>query len=100
MKKTKTILKNFDASKVITSQKAAEIFLAEVLKAKDPEVVAYGIGEIARAKGMTAIARKLGISRQRLYDALNGISKAYQADAVIIAKALATGRRFNDVKMS
>ena len=38
----------------------------------DAAFVAKGLGDIARAKGMTQVARDAGLSRESLYKALSG----------------------------
>jgi probable addiction module antidote protein len=38
----------------------------------DASFVAKALGDIARAKGMTQVARKAGLSRESLYKALSG----------------------------
>ena len=38
----------------------------------DAAFIAKALGDIARAKGMTQIARKTGLSRESLYKALSG----------------------------
>jgi len=38
----------------------------------DPAFIAKALGDIARAKGMTQVARDAGLSRESLYKALSG----------------------------
>ena len=38
----------------------------------DAAFIAKGLGDIARAKGMTQVARDAGLSRESLYKALSG----------------------------
>ena len=38
----------------------------------DPAFIAKALGDIARAKGMTQVARDSGLSRESLYKALSG----------------------------
>ena len=38
----------------------------------DAAFIASALGDIARAKGMTQVARDAGLSRERLYKALSG----------------------------
>lgn len=38
----------------------------------DPALIAKALGDIARARGMTEIARHSGLSRESLYKALSG----------------------------
>jgi probable addiction module antidote protein len=41
------------------------------MEGNDPRHIADALGVIARSKGMTAIARKAGLGRQALYNALS-----------------------------
>jgi probable addiction module antidote protein len=45
-------------------------YLTAVLENGDPALFVAAIGDIARAKGMTAIAKKSGVTREALYRAL------------------------------
>ena len=45
-------------------------YLTAVLEDGDPALFLAAIGNIARAKGMTAIAKKSGVTRESLYRAL------------------------------
>jgi probable addiction module antidote protein len=53
-----------------TDQDIAE-FLDAVLEDGDPATIADSIGIVARARGMTQLARETGLSRESLYRALN-----------------------------
>jgi probable addiction module antidote protein len=43
----------------------------EALKTDDPAFIAMALGTIARARGMSKIAKKTGLSRESLYKALS-----------------------------
>lgn len=45
-------------------------YLEAALEAGDPALVAAALGDIARAKGMTQVARETGLGRESLYKAL------------------------------
>lgn len=45
-------------------------FLEAAFEDGDPAIIAYTLGVIARAKGMTEVARKAGLGRESLYKAL------------------------------
>jgi probable addiction module antidote protein len=45
--------------------------MAEVLETDDPAFIAKALGTIARARGMSRIAKKAGLSRESLYKALS-----------------------------
>jgi probable addiction module antidote protein len=46
-------------------------YLEAALEDGDPRVVAAALGDIARAKGMTQVARDTGLGRESLYKALS-----------------------------
>ena len=61
----------FDASSLLDNPQAQIELLSDALASGDGSYVAGAIGLIARARGMTQIARDAGLSRQALYDALS-----------------------------
>lgn len=46
-------------------------YLEACLEEDDPALVAAALGDIARAKGMTEVAREAGLGRESLYKALS-----------------------------
>ena len=61
----------WDASDFLTSDEAIAAYLDAALEDGDPRVVAMALGNIARAKGMSSVARDAGITREALYKALS-----------------------------
>lgn len=55
----------------LTSGEAIAAYLEAALEDGDPKVVAVALGNIAKAKGMTNIAKEAGITREALYKALS-----------------------------
>ena len=47
-------------------------YLMDALEENDPEFFARAVGDVARAKGMTAIAQETHLGRPSLYKALSG----------------------------
>ena len=72
MAKTKTT--KFDVSEHLqTSADMAAYLEASIEEANgDAAFIAKALGDIARAKGMTQVARDAGLSRESLYKALSG----------------------------
>jgi probable addiction module antidote protein len=68
MARTKT--KPFDAAEYLTDEAAAVAYFEAALDEGDPSVIAAALGDIARAKGMTRVARDTGLGRESLYKAL------------------------------
>ena len=59
----------------------------------DPAGIARALGDIARAKGMTQVAKDAGLSRESLYRALSSEGNPSFATILKVAKAL--GVRFH-----
>ncbi|WP_426170942.1 addiction module antidote protein [Pseudoduganella sp. R-34] len=63
-------LEDFDPAEYLTSEEAAAVYINEALATGDAAFLASAIGDIARARGMTEIAKSAGITREALYKAL------------------------------
>ena len=63
-------LPEFDAAPYLDSEAAIAAYLTDILEANDPALLASALGDIARARGMTEIAKASGITREALYKAL------------------------------
>lgn len=61
----------FDAAEHLTSEAAQMELLAEALESGDAKFIAVALGTIARARGMTKVAKDTGVSRMALYKALS-----------------------------
>ena len=51
--------------------RALSDLLADAVKSEDPHHLAIALGTIARAKGMSAVAKEAGVTREALYKALS-----------------------------
>jgi probable addiction module antidote protein len=69
MAKTKT--RRWNASDYLNSEKDMAAYLEAALELNDPAVFTAALGDIARAKGMSEVARKAGLGRESLYKALS-----------------------------
>ena len=58
---------DYDPALALGSQEAVAVFLADALETGDSAYVAKALGVVARAKGMTELARETGLSREQLY---------------------------------
>lgn len=68
--KTKTETRPWDAAEHLETGEDMAAYLAAALEEGDASLVAAALGDIARAKGMTWIARETGLGRESLYKAL------------------------------
>ena len=64
-----TELKKFDAAEYLETPEDIALFLAAIFEDSDPKLIATALGIVARAKGMTEIAQKSGVTREALYKA-------------------------------
>ncbi len=69
MAKTKT--KRWDAADHLKTDADVIAYLEAAFEDGDSGVVAAALGDIARAKGMTKVARQAGLGRESLYKALS-----------------------------
>ena len=60
----------FGAASYLVSETSIAAYLTDTLDANDAALLASALGDIARARGMTEIAKSAGITREALYRAL------------------------------
>ncbi len=60
-------LYNYDPAAALDSPEAISVFMADALETGDTAYIAKALGVVARAKGMTELARETGLSREQLY---------------------------------
>lgn len=63
-------LPEFGAAEYLDSEEAVVELLTAVLAENDPALRAAALGEIARARGMSEVAKSTGPAREALYKAL------------------------------
>jgi probable addiction module antidote protein len=63
-------LPEFDPARYLYNEESIAVYLTGILEANDAALLASALGDIARARGMTEIARAAGITREALYKAL------------------------------
>lgn len=81
--------RRFDAARYLKDdpQGQAEL-IADALSTGDAGYVAHALGIVARARGMTQIARATGMSRESLYKALSADGNPELATILRVTKAL------------
>ncbi len=63
-------LPELDFSEHLDSEQGVAEYLTVILEENDPALLAAALGDIARARGMSEIAKASGITREALYKAL------------------------------
>ena len=60
-------LTTYDPAAALVDDEEIAFFMADAFETGDVAYIAKALGVVARAKGMTEIARKTGLSREQLY---------------------------------
>jgi probable addiction module antidote protein len=70
-KKTKiSELPDFDPAEYLDNEEAIAEYLTAIITENNPGLLAAALGDVAKARGMTDIAKASGLSREALYKAL------------------------------
>ena len=67
-------LPDFDMAEYLKTDEDVANYLTLVLEENDPAELTHALGTIARARGMTEVARASGLTREALYKALRPTS--------------------------
>ena len=71
MARARTKTRTWDPIRYLKTERDIIAYLESALEDGNPAVVAAAIGDIARLRGMTMVARKTGLGRESLYKALS-----------------------------
>jgi probable addiction module antidote protein len=86
MATTKT--RRWDAAEHLESEEDMAAYLEAALDEDDPAIVTSALCDIARAKGMTEVARKSGLGRESLHQALSPGGNPEFATVLKVIRAL------------
>lgn len=78
----------FDASKYLDSEEAIADYLAIALEDGDTKTVQVVLRDIAKARGMTSLARETNLNRESLYKSLSEDGNPSFATISKVVKAL------------
>jgi len=80
--------RKWDAAEHLKTEADMIVYLEAALEEGDPALVAAVLGDIARAKGLSGIARRAGVGRESLYKALSAKGNPELATILKVVKAL------------
>jgi probable addiction module antidote protein len=86
MAKTKT--RRYDAAEYLETPEDMAAYLEAALEDGEPAVIVQALGAIARARGMSQIARDTGLGRESLYKALSPEGNPEFATVLKVVRAL------------
>ncbi|MFN3672029.1 MAG: addiction module antidote protein [Bosea sp. (in: a-proteobacteria)] len=78
----------FDPAEGLTSDDGIAAFMAEAFASDDAGYIAHALGVVARAKGMTQIAKDTGLSREQLYRSFSETGNPTLRTTIAVMKAL------------
>ena len=78
----------WDVVESLDSDERIAAYLEAALDEDDPALVAAALGDIARAKGMSEIARQTGLGRESLYKALSADGNPEFSTVLKVIRAL------------
>jgi probable addiction module antidote protein len=65
----------YEASRFLDNPQIISAYLAESLKAQDPQLFMQALAEVAKAQGVNKVAQQAGVNRESLYKSLKGGAK-------------------------
>lgn len=80
--------KTYDSAEFLDTDEAVAEYLAAAVEEGDAALFRHALGVVARARGMTQIARESGLSRESLYKALSDEGNPSLDTAMRVMKAL------------
>ena len=60
----------WDSAELLETPEAIAAYIEAAFEDGDPSVITHALGAVARAKGMSQLARDVGVTREALYKAL------------------------------
>ncbi|MCI7718764.1 addiction module antidote protein [[Pasteurella] aerogenes] len=81
-------LQDFDMAEHLRNEEEIQLYLNEVLKEDDVDLILSALGDIAKARNMSQLARDVGVSREGLYKAFSGKGNPTFSTVLKVMKAL------------
>lgn len=78
----------FDAADYLDNEETIAAYLSAMLEEDDPEMFLVAIKDVARARGMTQLAKDTGMGRESLYKALAPGAKPRYDTILKVVRAL------------
>ncbi|AUN94909.1 addiction module antidote protein [Pseudazoarcus pumilus] len=98
MNETAETFSRWDAADYLRTEEDMRLYLEACLDDGDPALIAAALGDIARARNMSELARQTGLSREGLYKALSGDGNPTFATIMKVARALGLRLRLEPIR--
>jgi len=83
-----TVVREFDAARYLDNEEVIAEYLAACLEDSNPEVFLAALGDVAKARGITKLAKETGLGRESLYKTFSPGTKPRFETIMKITKAL------------
>ena len=77
-----------DLADLMKDERTQAFILADAAESGDPQYIAHALGTIARARGMTQVAKDAGVTREALYKSLSSEGDPRLSTLLGVMKAL------------
>lgn len=88
----------YDTADYLKTEEEIAAYLDAIMEDGDPALVAAALGDVARARNISKLARDVGMSREGIYGALSGEGNPSFATVMKIAGALGFRLSFQPAK--
>lgn len=85
--------KKYDIASYLESDEMIAVYLDAAFESGDISRIAEALGDVARARGMTKIARTTGLAREQLYKTLSAEGKPELSTVLKVMAAFGGGLR-------
>jgi probable addiction module antidote protein len=87
--------KKFDVANYLDGDEMIGVFLDAAFESGEISRIAEALGDVARARGMTKIAKATGLAREQLYKTLSASGKPELSTVLKVMAAFGGGLRSN-----
>ena len=84
----KSKLCNWDVTNALKTPEARAAYIEAAIEEHDPEFLTIALGDVAKAEGMTKVARKSKVTRENLYRAFSPGGNPTMATVMRVLDAL------------
>ena len=87
--------KKYDVANYLDSDEMIAVYLDAAFESGDLSRIAQALGDVARARGMTKIAKATGLAREQLYKTLSADGKPELSTVLKVMAAFGGGLKSN-----
>ena len=100
MAKAKVTYSRYDTADYLRTEEDIALYMKAVMEegGDDANFIAHALGDVARARNMSQLAREVGMTREGLYKALSSEGNPSFATIMKVAKALGLKLGFQSVR--